>query len=48
MELESPRKKEPVGKLAEVGGECFFSSIYYLLVGRKTGKKSIEGTKENQ
>ena len=48
MELESPRKKEPVGKLAEVGGEYFFSSIYYLLVGRKSGKKSIKGTKENQ
>ena len=48
MELESPRKKDPVGKLAEVGEECFFSSIHYLLVGRKSGKKSIKGTKENR
>ena len=38
FELESPKKKDPVGKVAEVGGECFFSSIYYLLVGKKSVK----------
>ena len=36
--LESPTKKQAVGRLAEVGGECWFSSIYYLLVGRKSGE----------
>ena len=35
--LTSPGQKEPLGNLAEVGGECFFSSIYYLLCGRKSG-----------
>ena len=35
--LDSPVKKQAVGRLAEVGGECWFSSIYYLLVGRKSG-----------
>ena len=39
MELDSPRTKEPIGKLAEVGEEWFFSSVYYLLVGRKSGKR---------
>ena len=38
MELSEPEKKEPMGVLAEVGGECFFSSVYYLLCGRKSGK----------
>ena len=37
MVLDAPKRKEPLGELAEVGGECFFSSIYYLLVGRKSG-----------
>ena len=37
-ELDSPKKKQAVGRLAEVGGECWFSSIYYLIVGRKSGK----------
>ena len=37
-ELDSPVKKEPVGQFAEVGGECFFSSVYYILVGRKSRK----------
>ena len=35
--LEEPGRKEPLGALAEVGGECFFSSVYYLLCGRKSG-----------
>ena len=35
--LEEPGRKEPLGVLAEVGGECFFSSVYYLLCGRKSG-----------
>ena len=26
--LDCPKRKEPLGELAEVGGECFFSSIY--------------------
>ena len=47
MELDSPRKKEPVGKLAEVGGESFFSSVYYLLVGRKSGKKITKKCEKN-
>ena len=37
MVLDEPKRKEPLGVLAEVGGECFFSSIYYLLCGRKSG-----------
>ena len=28
MKLDSSWKQEPVGKLAEVGEECFFSSVY--------------------
>ena len=48
MELDSPRKKEPIGKLAEVGGECFFSSIYYLLVGRKSGKRISHRVKKTK
>ena len=35
--LEEPGRKEPLGVLAEVGGESFFSSVYYLLCGTKSG-----------
>ena len=38
IELGEPSRKEPMGELAEVGGECFFSSVYYLLCGRKSGQ----------
>ena len=38
--LEEPSNKPAKGTLAEVGEECFFSSIYYLLVGRKSGIKN--------
>ena len=37
IELSEPARKPAKGTLAEVGGECFFSSIYYLLVGKKSG-----------
>ena len=42
FELNSPLKREPIGKLAEVAGECFFSSVYYLLVGKKSGDQVSE------
>ena len=47
MELDSPRKQEPVGKLAEVEEECFFFSVYYLLVGRKSGRKISQKNARN-
>ena len=40
--LDCPKRKEPLGELAEVGGECFFSSVYYLMVGRKSGKRILK------
>ena len=34
--LGEPGKKEPLGLLAEVCGECFFSSVFHLLCGEKS------------
>ena len=38
VELGVPPMKPVRADLAEVGGECVFSSIYYLLCGKKSGK----------
>ena len=46
FELDSPRMKNPVGKLAEVKAECFFFANYYLLVGKRSGDEhKIKGKK---
>ena len=35
--LGAPERKDSVSRLAEGGGKCWFSSIYFLLVGKKSG-----------
>ena len=37
--LPAPSRKLAVGKLAEVNSQCWWSSVYYLLLGQKSGTK---------